>query len=85
MKSGSEITTLQEFNKIKDECGFVIITDKDTGDHIHKTTCRTVKDDKFSEKVISNKKKYGQYFWYDSYSQAQVKYPRILVCKICKH
>jgi len=81
-----EITTLEEFRRIKnlksDE--FIVITDSPTGNIVHIAFCESVKENDFRIKVLENKEKFGKYFHFPTYQESKKSIPSISICKNCQ-
>ena len=59
-----EIKTKADFEEVmRNNEGYVIITDTANPDRIHKPCCKDVRWENFEEKVIKNKCKNGHYYW----------------------
>jgi hypothetical protein len=53
--------------------GFIIITDKHTGDKVHMPDCSFVKESSFLKKVKDNKEENGMYYWTSNLIEALEK------------
>ncbi|MCM3271157.1 hypothetical protein [Paenibacillus elgii] len=83
-----EVTTLEEFQRIKKNGGgFIAITDSKLvntrGNRVHKVSCYTVKEKDFIQKVETNNKTNGEYFFTDDYKETMSKFKNMSECKIC--
>lgn len=59
-----ELRTMEDFREVKKlDTGFIVITDKLTGNKVHIPSCVWVKEDNFIKKVISNNGDIGSYYW----------------------
>lgn len=55
---------IEDFREAKKlNTGFIVITDKITGNVVHKPSCVWVKEDNFIKKVLANNNDNGGYFW----------------------
>ena len=59
-----EIRSIEDFREAKKlNAGFIVITDKITGNVVHNPSCVWVKEENFIKKVISNNNENGSYYW----------------------
>lgn len=79
-----KITSLSEFQRLKlEDVGYVVITRKNAPSHAHSMRCRFVKDDDFQKKIIINKCKNGEYFWFNLITDAINEFPELIGCRHC--
>lgn len=84
-RDGEEISSIQSFHKsIQTDEGFIVITDKVTGDHIHRLKCVWLKEEYFDKKVLQNRNEYGRYYWFENYTDATRRFPDAVPCGHCK-
>lgn len=79
-----KITSLTEFQRFKSENeGYFVVTRKNAPTHIHLVKCWFVRNDDFYKKVIVNKNKNGEYFWFNLIPEALNEFPELLSCRHC--
>jgi len=50
---------------------------------VHIAMCNFVKEIDFRTKVLENKEKFGEYFYFKTYAESKQQIPSISICKYC--
>lgn len=82
----NEITTLEEFKRIKngDPNHIIVILDTANENKSHFVGCEYINEDNFQEKVLENNRKNGHYFYYRTLNEAgQADHPKVSPCGRC--
>jgi hypothetical protein len=80
-----EIITLEQFRDTKTRgTDFIAITDKNLSKNcVHHTRCSFVREHYFVQKVLSNGKINGSYYFTNNYKEALQQFEKMSTCKYC--